>query len=597
MPVSPRSAQPEDPAGASFERSGDPLEQSADPLDRCGEPLDRSGGPSERRRWPRRLAAGIAFSVLVTSCGGWAVLHGIGSIDRVDAFSNDRARPADDGSTTFLVVGTDERDGIPEKTLKTVLHAGGESCHCTDTMMIVQLSGDGSRAGVISIPRDSYVDIPAHRDPATRRTVPAGKGKINAAFGMGGPQLTVATVEQNTGLRIDHYLQVDFAGFVSAVDAVGGVRVCTAKPLKDEYSGLDLPAGTSTLDGAGALKYVRARHVDGSSDLGRMHRQQKLVAQLLHQVTSGGVLLNPVRLARATDSLLASVKADKGLSADDLITLATRMKELTAGRADFVTVPLASVDHPVAGWGSTVLWDKERARALFDAVREGRPLAAEDGGAGGAQSAAGAGGAEPSAGPAGSVAGAAGAATGAGAGAGASSVAPELVHVQVFNAAGVAGLGARVDAELRRAGFATTGAPSNAPAGTPAGRTVVRYDPRWAESARTLAGAVPTAELTPVPGLGPTLQVYAGTDHPAAGPSAPAAGPSATAVAVPAPPPPSAPPSPVPGGGAGAGAGAAQSGPVAEARAEGAAGPAGTGVAGTGAATAGAERASDIICP
>ncbi|WP_328956588.1 LCP family protein [Kitasatospora purpeofusca] len=588
MPVSPRSAQPEDP-------TGDPLEQSGDPLDRCDEPFDRPGGSSERRRfWPRRLAAGIAFSVLVTSCGGWAVLHGIGSIDRVDAFSNDRARPADDGSTTFLVVGTDERDGIPEKTLKTVLHAGGESCHCTDTMMIVQLSGDGSRAGVISIPRDSYVDIPAHRNPATRRTVPAGKGKINAAFGMGGPQLTVATVEQNTGLRIDHYLQVDFAGFVSAVDAVGGVRVCTAKPLKDEYSGLDLPAGTSTLDGAGALKYVRARHVDGSSDLGRMHRQQKLVAQLLHQVTSGGTLLNPVRLARATDSLLASVKADKGLSADDLITLATRMKELTAGRADFVTVPLASVDHPVAGWGSTVLWDKERARALFDAVREGRPLAAEDGGAGGTGS--GAGGAEPSAAPtsgAGAAA-AAGAAAGAGAGAGAGTVAPEQVHVQVFNAAGVAGLGARVDAELRRAGFATTGAPSNAPAGTPAGRTVIRYDPHWAESARTLAGAMPTAELTPVPGLGAILQVYAGADHPAAGSTAAAAGPSATAVAVPAPPPPSSPPSapssPVPGGGSGA----APSGPATEARAEGAAG---AGPAGAGVAAAGAERASDIICP
>lgn len=177
--------------------------------------------------------------------------------------------------------------------------------------------------------------------------------------------------------------------------------------------------------------------------------------------------------------------------------------------------------------------------------------------------------------------------------AGAASVAPEQVHVQVFNAAGVAGLGARVDAELRRAGFATTGAPSNAPAGTPAGRTVIRYDPHWAESARTLAGAVPTAELTPVPGLGAILQVYAGTDHPAAGPTtAAAAGPSATAVAVPAPPPPSAPFSPVPGGGAGAGAGAAASGPAAEARAEGTAGP-----AGAGAAAAGAERASDIICP
>ncbi|MFF1909441.1 LCP family protein, partial [Kitasatospora sp. NPDC058218] len=330
--------------------------------------------PGRRRRWPRRLAAGIAFGVLATSCGGWAVLHGLGSIDRVDAFSGDVARPDDDGSTTFLVVGTDERDGIPEKTLKDLLHAGGEACHCTDTMMIVQVAGDGSRASVISIPRDSYVDIPAHRDQVTRKEVPAGKGKVNAAFGMGGPQLTVATVEQNTGLRIDHYLQVNFAGFVSAVDAVGGVRVCTTKPLKDEYSGLDLPAGTSTLDGAGALKYVRARHVDASSDLGRMHRQQKVVAQLLHQVADSGTLLNPVRLARLTDSLLGSVKADKDLTAADLITLATRLRELSAGRADFATVPLAKVDHQVAGWGSTVLWDQAGAKALFDEVRAGRPL-------------------------------------------------------------------------------------------------------------------------------------------------------------------------------------------------------------------------------
>ncbi|WP_406199117.1 LCP family protein [Kitasatospora sp. NBC_01560] len=483
--------------------------------------------PERHRVWPRRLAAGIAFGVLATSCGGWAVLHGLGSIDRVDAFSGDQARPADDGSTTFLVVGTDERDGIPEKTLKEVLHAGGESCHCTDTMMIVQLADDGARASVVSIPRDSYVDIPAHRDQVTRKEVPAGKGKINAAYGMGGPQLAVATVEQNTGLRIDHYLQMNFAGFVSAVDAVGGVQVCTAKPLKDEYSGLDLPAGTSTLDGAGALKYVRARHVDGSSDLGRMHRQQKFVAQLLHQLTSSGTLLNPVRLARATDSLLGSVKADKDLTPDELLTLAGRLKELSAGRADFATVPLAQVDHQVSGWGSTVVWDQAGARALFDAVRAGRPL-----GDGTAAPAAPAAGAAPAvtatAGPV--------AAPPAAPATAAPSVPPDLVHVQVFNAAGLVGLGARVDADLRRAGFATTGAPSNAPAGTAPGRTVVRYDPRWAESARTLAAALPGAEQTAVPGLGPTLQVYAGSDHPAAGPAAAPA-------AAPLPPPPS-PPSP-----------------------------------------------------
>ncbi|WP_329487936.1 LCP family protein [Kitasatospora sp. NBC_01246] len=514
--------------------------------------------PGRRRAWPRRLAAGIAFGVLTTSGGGWAVLHGLGSIDRVDAFSGDAARPADDGSTTFLLVGTDEREGIPEKTLKEVLHAGGESCHCTDTMMIVQVAGDGSRASVISIPRDSYVDIPAHRDQVTRKDVPAGKGKVNAAFGMGGPQLTVATVEQNTGLRIDHYLQVNFAGFVSAVDAVGGVRVCTSKPLKDDYSGLDLPAGTTTLDGAGALRYVRARHVDGSADLGRMHRQQKFVAQLLHQVTDSGTLFNPVRLARLTDSLLGSVKADKDLTTGDLITLASRLRELSAGRADFATVPLAKLDHQVAGWGSTVLWDQAGAKALFDAVRAGRPLNAAAAAAGPAPGSAPAG--EPEPGGAASPAAAAspGAATTTPSAAATpvapSAVPPEQVHVQVFNAAGVPGLGARVDGDLRRAGFATTGAPSNAPAGTAPGRTVVRYDPRWTESARTLAAALPGAESTAVPGLGPTLQVYAGGDYPAAPGASPAA---ATVAPLPPPPAPAATPS----------------------------------------ATVAAEKASDIVCP
>lgn len=464
--------------------------------------------PGRRLPWARRLAAGIACAVLATAGGGWALLHGVGSIDRVDAFSGDRARPADDGSTTFLVVGTDERDGIPERTLKEVLHAGGESCRCTDTMMIVRISGDGTHATVISLPRDSYVDIPAHRDLASGRQVPAGKGKINAAYGLGGPPLTVATVEQNTGLRIDHYLQVDFAAFVAAVDAVGGVRVCTARPLKDEYAGLDLPAGTSTLDGAGALRYVRARHVDGSADLGRMHRQQRLVAQLLHQATGGEVLLNPVRLARVADTVLGSVKADRELSTDDLLTLAARLKDLTAGRADFATVPLADLDHPVAGWGSTVLWDRDGAAALFTAVREGRPpgpAAVPPAPAPPAVRAAAAGGTAPA-------------------------VAPEQVHVQVFNAAGTTGLGARVDADLRRAGFATTGVAANAPAGSSPARTVVRHDPRWDASARTLAAALPRAELLAVPGLGPTLQVYAGSDY-----QGPADGSGATATAGPPP--------------------------------------------------------------
>ncbi|GAA4851629.1 LCP family protein [Kitasatospora terrestris] len=444
----------------------------------------------------------MSLAILATSCGGWVVLNGVGdAIDRVDAFGGDRDRPADDGVTTFLVVGTDDREGIPEATLKDVLHAGGESCHCTDTMMVVQLADDGGRANVVSLPRDSYVDIPAYKDRVSGRQVAASKGKINAAYGMGGAPLTVRTVEQNTGLRIDHYLQVNFLSFVATVDAVGGVEVCTAKPLKDEYSGLDLPAGTTRLDGAGALKYVRARHVDGSSDLGRMHRQQRFLAQLLHQATSGGTLLDPARLTGLMDTVLRSVKADEDLSTEDLLRLAGRLKELSAANADFTTVPIADVDYQVPGWGSAVRWEEKGAKALFDAMRTGKSLTGRA--------------VAPAGGPA---------ATASPVAAG--TVPPARIRVQVLNGAGVSGLGSRVDGDLRKAGFATTGTPSNAgpEAGpTPVGRTVVRYDPRWDESSKTLLAALPGAEAVAVPGLGATLQVVVGADYRGVAGAAPAA--------------------------------------------------------------------------
>ncbi|MFD7730637.1 LCP family protein [Kitasatospora phosalacinea] len=474
-------------------------------------PPDRRPAPVRlrrpgRRRWGRWAAGTLSFAVLATSCGGWAVLNGIGSsLDRVDAIGGGPDRPADDGATTFLVVGTDEREGIPESTLKDVLHAGGESCHCTDTMMIVQLSADRGRATVVSVPRDSYVDIPAHQDLATGKQVGAAKGKINAAYGMGGAPLAVRAVEQNTGLRIDHYVEVNFLAFVSTVDALGGVEVCTPKPLRDDYSGLDLPAGTTRLDGAGALRYVRARHVDGSSDLGRMHRQQKFLAQLLQRATTGEALLDPAKLTGVLDTVLRSVKVDKGLGNAELLEFAGRLKDLSASNADFVTVPLAEVDHQVAGWGSTVLWDEKGAAALFEAVRAGRPLT----GAGAAAASASA--AVPSASPV------------------AGTVPPGEVRVQVLNGAGIQGLGFRVDAELRRAGFATTGMPSNAPGGgTATTRTVIRYDPHWDESVKTLAASLPDAVLEPVPGLGATFQVVAGSEY-----RPPAGG--ATAAAAPAP--------------------------------------------------------------
>ncbi|MFC1414637.1 LCP family protein [Streptacidiphilus sp. N1-12] len=465
-------------------------------------PADRRDRPTPTPRRRRRrglwLAGTLSVALLATSGIGRAVVSGVGdSIGRVDVFGGLTHRPADDAALNFLLVGTDDREGVPKQVLQS-LHAGGESCHCTDTIMLVHLSATGDRASVVSIPRDSYVDIPAHLNPATGKQVPAGMGKINAAYGMGGPPLTVATVEQATGLHIDHYLQLNFLSFVSTVDALGGVPVCSSKPLHDPKSGLDLPAGTTTLDGAEALKYVRARYVDPTADLGRMQRQQKFVAQVVQQATSSGTLLNPVRLQSVAAAVLKSVKADEGLSGKDLLALAARLKDLRPSSASFATVPLADLNHVVPRWGSTVLWDRTRAAALFTALREDRPLTAPP----------------------------APAASGAAPSGAAVSVPPGQIRVQVLNGAGVAGLAGKADGELRAAGFGTTGVALNAPGQDTAARTVLRYDPRWDQSVRTLAAALPGARLVPVAGLGGTMQVVLGRDFTAV---RPVAAPSPTA--------------------------------------------------------------------
>lgn len=464
---------------------------SADDRDQLPDPTTAPAQPRQRRRRGLWTAGALSFVVLATSGIGRAVVTGVGdSINRVNVFGGLSNRPPDDSALNFLLVGTDDREGVPPAILRS-LHAGGESCHCTDTMMLVHLSADGQRASVVSIPRDSYVPIPAHTSPTSGAAVPASMGKINAAYGLGGAPLTVQTVEQATGLHIDHYLQLNFLSFVSTVDALGGVPVCTNRPLNDPKSGLALPAGTTRLNGAEALKYVRARYLDPTADLGRMQRQQKFVAQIIQQATSTGTLLNPLRLQAVASSVLGSVKADEGLTGKDLVALATRLKDLRPSSSSFATVPLSDLNHQVPGWGSTVLWDSARAATLFDALRRDQPLT-------------------PVAAPAASGAAAAVAAT--------VSVPPGRVRVQVLNGAGVAGLGTKADGELRAVGFATSGVATNAPGADTADVTVIRYDPRWNESVLTLAAALPGARLVPVPALGGTMQVVLGKDFTAVRP-------------------------------------------------------------------------------
>lgn len=469
--------------------------------------------PARRRRWPMTLAGMVAALVLVTSGVGWAwVKYLDGKIDRVDPFAGLADRPdGATGGTTFLIVGTDSREGVSKERLNE-LHAGGEACDCTDTMILVHLNAKRDQATMVSIPRDSYVTFPAHKDKASGRDVGESKGKINAAYTLGGRNLAVATVERATNVRIDHYIEVNFLSFVSVVDEIGGVDMCTPVPLKDPKSGLDLPAGTTHLDGVQALQYVRARHIssDPTGDIGRTQRQQKFMTQVLARATGTGTLANPVKLKGVLDAVLGSVKVDEGLSAQALLDLGTKLKGLSNSGITYAQIPLKTMDYQVKDWGSTVLWDDAGSRALFDAMRNDQDVANP----GKSPSA----GTSPSSAPAGpapvSV-----------------DVAPADIYLQVYNGTTQPGLGGKAYDGLAQQGFKMSGA---ARAGqqigvTDAVRTVIRYDPRWDRSVRSVAAALPGAELRPVDGLGRTLEVVVGSSFTGVTPVAAAERPGSTA--------------------------------------------------------------------
>ncbi|MBL1066255.1 LCP family protein [Streptomyces sp. 7-21] len=356
--------------------------------DRCPPPLSR---PSRRRRRVRlpfrfrsrprrriglRLATVVAALVLAASGAGHAVVQRVDEqVERVDPFGGlaESGRPEDGRGTNILLIGTDSRDGLSAEQ-RRAYHLGDSSCYCADAVVLLHLSGESGRASVVSLPRDSYTRLPEHTFAGTGEHHDAHPDKLNAALTHGGPTLMVRTVEDMTGLRIDHYIEVDFASFVRAVDEVGGVAVCTPQPLHDAYSGLDLPAGTSVLDGATALAYVRARHVDGSSDFGRMKRQREFLAAFLDRLASGDVLLSPERLAGTARALLGSVRADEGLGPQEILALAGALRDLSPSGTEFAAVPVADSGREVPGLGETVLWDVPEADRIFDALREDRPL-------------------------------------------------------------------------------------------------------------------------------------------------------------------------------------------------------------------------------
>src|SRR3712207_2239167 len=212
------------------------------------------------------------------------------------------------------------------------------------TMILVHLYGDSDRAQLVSMPRDSWVTIPAHTDPTTGAAVPAGQAKLNAAFLQGGPALLIRTVEALSGLRIDHYAQVDFDGFVALVDALGGVEVCLSEPAQDEVSGIDLPAGRQTIRGPQALAFVRQRAGLPRQDIDRIARQQAFIGAVVRKTLSAGTLLNPFRLDAVLDVATRSLQVDDQTSVSDLRDLLLRFRTARGDDITFTTLPFATID-------------------------------------------------------------------------------------------------------------------------------------------------------------------------------------------------------------------------------------------------------------
>ncbi|WP_232820348.1 LCP family protein [Brachybacterium sp. YJGR34] len=306
--------------------------------------------PRRRSRVPRPVRLGITLLALVLVITlGWGAgltVWADSRIEHVDALSDAENTPG----TTYLIAGSDRRDG------EAVGDDGTEGAR-TDTIMLLHKAPNGS-SYLISLPRDTLVDIPGH-----------GGYKLNAAYAFGGAPLLVETVEQFTGLTIDHYVEVGFDGVAEVVDAVGYVTLCVDEDVDDEKSGLHMTEGCHDVGGEEALAFVRARYFDPTADMGRQQRQQQFIAALMDRVLSPAVILNPITQVR-----LAGAGSDALTTSDGTGIVDVGRMGLTANRAmgsGTYAIPIEDPEYQTNNSGVAILTDEEDIATFFDAVEDG----------------------------------------------------------------------------------------------------------------------------------------------------------------------------------------------------------------------------------
>ncbi|QQU91758.1 LCP family protein [Corynebacterium propinquum] len=251
--------------------------------------------------------------------------------------------------TNWLLVGSDSRVGLSEEDIARLGTGGDIGTGRTDAIMLLHL--EGTSAQLISIPRDSYVDVPGF-----------GQDKINAAFTYGGPQLLTHTMEANTGVSIDHYAEVGMGGLANIVDAIGGVELCPSEPIDDPLANLNVGAGCQEMDGANALGYVRTR-ATAMGDLDRVERQREFFSALMHEATNPSTLLNPFDVF----PMISSVSKSFTVGESDHVWHLARLALSMGTGVETTTVPVGGfADTDV---GNVVLWDEIEAENLWNSLR------------------------------------------------------------------------------------------------------------------------------------------------------------------------------------------------------------------------------------
>jgi LCP family protein required for cell wall assembly len=322
-----------------------------------GGPGGRGGGGRRRARRIFAVVAALIALALVASVGMFFYVNS--KLVHSDVLVDYAGRPVAGAGTNWLITGSDSRQGLTRQqelqlaTGKLSAISGQRS----DTIMILHIPSNGGRPVLVSIPRDSYVHIPGY-----------GYSKINAAYDLGGPKLLAETVQNATGLYINHYMGIGFGGFVRVVDDVGGVRMCLPGPMVDPKAGLNLKAGCQTLDGAQALGYVRTRNF-AISDLQREQDQRLFLKALLSKMTSTGTLLNPFASVPAATGTASALTVSDGTNLTDLLHAAFALKNPVT-----TTVPIATADYQTANDGVAVLWDQAQAARLFNALKNDTPV-------------------------------------------------------------------------------------------------------------------------------------------------------------------------------------------------------------------------------